>query len=248
MKTYLLIIISLFIASMTVSTAHAFPDEEDIMSRQDAWYDLTVGERIARWAEEFVGTPYDPDPDGAYVTRKAIVADDQVDCMYHVFRSAELALSDSPEEAVEKALQLRFITEGKLNNSGVVLNYDERFQYAMDMIASGKWGSDITKHLGFTRTIPGERMYGPLQYIPKQSAEETFIRLRSGDIIYFVKYPAERKVGEIIGHLGIISREGDNIYLIHASGRKKGTGQVKKEPLAGYLKSMPFMGFKISRF
>lgn len=242
------LILCLVIAISTASAAYAFPDQADIASLQAKWKSLPVGDRIAKWAEEFVGTPYDPDPEGIYVTRKAIVADDQVDCMYQVFRSVELALSNTPDEAVDAALDLRFITAGKTNNKGVVLNYKDRFRYAMDMIASQKWGVEMTKHLGFTRTIPGDRMYGPLQYIPKQRAAKALTKLRSGDIIFFVKYPAKRKVGEIIGHLGIIEREGDKVFLIHASGVKNGTGKVKKVPLAGYLKSMPFMGFKISRF
>ena len=242
------LMLCLVIVFAAASTVYAFPDRAEIASLQEQWKGLPVGERIAKWAEEFVGTPYDPDPEGIYVTRKAIVADDQVDCMYHVFRSVELALSSTPDGAVDEALQLRFITEGQVNNDGKVLNYKDRFQYAMDMIASQKWGAEMTKHLGFTRTIPGARMYGPLQYIPKQRATEVLPLLNSGDIIYFVKYPAKRRVGEIIGHLGIIEREGDQVFLIHASGVKNGTGKVKKVPLAGYLKSMPFMGFKISRF
>jgi hypothetical protein len=248
MRTPISVTLTILVAFFASSAAYAFPEKGDIASHQQAWMQLRVGERIARWAEEFVGTPYDPDPDGTYVTRKAIVADDKVDCMYHVFRSVELALSDTPEGAEDRALDLRFVSEGKTNNFGKVVNYQERFRYAMDMIKSEKWGVEMTKHLGFTRTIPGDRMYGPIQYVPKKRAKEALTRLRSGDIIYFVKYPAERKVGEIIGHMGIIKLEGDKVYLIHASGTKNGSGKVKKVPLAEYLKSMPFMGFKISRF
>jgi len=32
-------------------------------------------------------------------------------------------------------------------------------------------------------------------------------RLKSGDIVFFVKKPEKRKVGEIIGHIGIIRVE-----------------------------------------
>jgi hypothetical protein len=55
-------------------------------------------------------------------------------------------------------------------------------------------------------------------------------------------------VGEIIGHIGIIKREGKSLYLIHASGRKNRGGKVKKVPLAEYAANMPFVGIIVSRF
>ncbi len=105
-----------------------------------------TGERIAFWADYFVGTPYDKDPLGEYVTRKAIVADERVDCMYLVFRSVELALSSSPAGAQQTALDKRFHTKGVLDG-GTVVNYDDRFQYGEEMIDSGKWGREITGEL-----------------------------------------------------------------------------------------------------
>ena len=110
-----------------------------------------VGERIAFWAERFVGIPYDEDPQGLYVTRAAIVADEKMDCMYLTFRSVELALSDAPEEAVQIALEKRFHTRGRLQD-GKVLNYEDRYEYGEDMVASGKWGKEITAALGPTKT------------------------------------------------------------------------------------------------
>src|SRR5512136_2955395 len=87
-----------------------------------------AGERMAFWAEKFLGVPYDRDPQGVYVTRSAIVADDAVDCMYLTFQSVELALSRTPEEAIQVALDRRFQTRGILQEDKV-LNYDDRFQY-----------------------------------------------------------------------------------------------------------------------
>lgn len=227
--------------------ASAFPGGDDIAKLQRELNPLSIGERIARWAETFVDTPYDPDPFGAYVTRKAIVADDQVDCMYHTFRSVELALTNTPEEAFELALSKRFLTLGRIVN-GTVVNYDERYQYAMDMLESGKWGTDVTSRLGPVRTAPGARHHGEVTYIHKDEAEKALSSLRSGDIIFFIKDPSRRVVGEIVGHIGIIRQEHGTIYLIHASGRKNHGGLVKKVPFQSYIKDMPFAGFKVSRF
>ena len=64
----------------------AIPDEE-IREKQGELQGKPVGEKIAFWAERFVGTPYDEDPQGEYVTKATIVADERVDCMYLTFRT-----------------------------------------------------------------------------------------------------------------------------------------------------------------
>lgn len=227
--------------------ASAFMDNARIAALQKELQALPLGERIARWAEEFVGTPYDPDPLGEYVTKKTIVADGRVDCMYHTFRSVELALSLTPAEAVEAALEKRFKTRGVLSG-GEVANYDERFQYAMDMLASGKWGTDITRQLASTEQIPGARGFGAVHIIPALLVPEAEKGLTSGDIVFFVKDPQKRAVGEIIGHIGIVKRDESGVWLIHASGRKNRGGEVRKILLGDYTKSMPFVGIKVSRF
>ncbi len=243
---YLLAFLLIF---LTAGAVLAFPSGDDgIASMQKDLSGLPLGERIARWAEAFVGTPYDPDPMGAYVTRRDIVADDEVDCMYHAFRSVELAITNSPANAAKKALDMRFHTAGALDESGKVANYDERYQYAMDMIESGKWGQEVTGSIGPAKTIPGDRHHGPQQYIPAPTAHETLEKLQSGDMVFFVKSPSKRVVGEIIGHIGIIKREGEQVFLIHASGSKKRGGIVKKLLLADYLADTNFIGFKVSRF
>jgi hypothetical protein len=55
--------------------------DKEIAERQREMSQVHIGEKITLWAEEFLGTPYDPDPQGEYVTKKAIVADQRVDCM-----------------------------------------------------------------------------------------------------------------------------------------------------------------------
>jgi hypothetical protein len=228
--------------------AQAFPDgEKKIASLQRQLSALPLGERIARWAEEFVGTPYDPDPDGEYVTRRVVVADRRVDCMYHVFRSVELAMSENPEGARRMALTLRFITRGRIEDRKVA-NYEERFRYALDMLQSGKWGKEITAELAPVTEMPGARGLDRIEVIPRENVPLALPGLRSGDIVFFIKDPGKRVAGEAVGHLGIIKREGAKTYLIHASGRKNKGGRVRKVPLLPYVRSMPFVGIKVSRF
>lgn len=245
------------VMAVHISPAHA--DEVcgelkagDIASMQKKLSRLPVGDRIALWAEAFIGTPYDTDPLGAYVRSGEVVCDSQVDCMYHVFRSVELALTDTPEAARDKALDLRFITRGRVEG-GKVVNYDERFQYAEDMIASGKWGRDVTNELGRVEDVPGSRGYKTVSYIPKSKLLSGRLGLKSGDIVYFIKDPSRRAVGEIVGHLGIIKVEGGRASLIHASGSKdtqskKGCGTVKRVDFMQYVKDMKFIGIKVTRF
>ena len=175
-----------------------------------------------------------------------------MDCMYIIFRSAELALTTSPEDAVQIALRLRFKTQGKLTADGTVTNYDDRYQYAMDMIASSKWDKDITQELGPTTQVPPDRGHENVQMLPADEIKNSLDNFRSGDMVFFIKDPTRRVVGEIVGHIGILKREGREVFLIHASGRKnlegKPSGHVKKLPFKSYAESMPFKGVIITRF
>ncbi|MHB8173475.1 MAG: hypothetical protein ACYDFU_03310 [Nitrospirota bacterium] len=260
-KFFLLAMMFLSAVPAFASECHTTPySAKEIQRLQKLVADRPVGSRIAFWAERFVGVPYDADPLGRYVRKKSIVTDREMDCMYLVFRSVELALSRTPEGAVKEALDLRFRTKGKLDKDGNVLNYDDRFQYAEDMIASGKWGKDITTEIGPTKEIPGSRGYKTVEYIPKAELmkEKYYSRLRNGDIIYFIKDPRKRVVGEIVGHLGIITWGANlkgpaTVYLINASGTKTsakycGGGMVKKVPLVDYLSKTGFIGAKFTRF
>ena len=210
-----------------------------------------LGEKISIWAEKFVGVPYDRDPQGVYVTRSAIVADDAVDCMYLTFRSVELALSRTPEEAIQVALDKRFQTRGILMEDKV-LNYDDRFQYGEDMIRSGKWGKDITRQVGRTARIRGSRDYDFYEVLSPHEMARKREKLRSGDILFFFKIPEKRAVEEGVGHIGIVKTEredsGKKIFLIHAGGSKSSGGSVKKVLLVDYLSAMPFIGVKVTRF
>ncbi len=208
----------------------------------------TTAERIALMAERFVGTPYDPDPLGAYVRERVIVHDEKVDCMYLTFRAVELALSQSEEEAIKIALEKRFFTKGILGPDGKVLNYNERYQYGEDMIDSKKFGEEITSDIGRTVSIQGSRGRPVIELIPVSEIKDIINRFKSGDIVFFVKKPEKRIMGEIIGHIGIIKVEKDNIYLIHASGKKNVKGTTVKVPFLDYIKDMDFAGIRVTRF
>lgn len=241
--------------------------DSEIAVFQKGIADKSVGERIALWAEKFVGTPYDPDPLGEYVTKKVIVADERADCMYLSFRAVELALSPTPDKAIDIALDKRFMTKGRLDSKGSVINYADRFQYGEDMLDSGKWGKEITEQLGKVTEIKGSRGREKVKVISKKemlvllNKKGGSLPLKSGDFIFFVKAVERRKVGEIVGHIGIVktevrseksemrnNEEQKEIYLIHAGGLKNKGGEVKKVRLYDYINSMPFIGVRVSRF
>jgi hypothetical protein len=227
---------------------------EEIQKFQTLLRGKPVGEKVAFWAEKFVGVPYDTDPLGEYVSKATIVADERVDCMYLTFRAVELALSHTPEEAIQMALEKRFHSKGILKD-GQVANYDDRFEYGEDMIESGKWGKDITSKVGKITRIKGSRGIHSLGVLSPDAFLKGRKNLESGDIIFFIKKPEERKREEIVGHIGILKvernsriREDKDIYLLHASGIKEKGGAVKKVLLKDYLSKMPFIGVKITRF
>ena len=227
--------------------------ESEVRALQESVGEKPLGERIGFWAERFVGTAYDPDPLGEYVTRNVLVADERVDCMYLSFRVLELASSTTPEEALAVALEKRFRTRG-IVKEGHVENYGERFEYGEDMLDSGKWGREITRDIAPVSSISGARGRDRVEMIPREAIrtllraeERSSPRLETGDFLYFVKSPEKRVSGEIVGHIGIVKRVGDTLFLIHAGGRKNGGGSVKKVPLRDYIDSMPFVGIRVGR-
>ena len=227
---------------------------DEILLAQARSARLPLGKRISYWAGRLIGTPYDPDPLGLYVRTNRIIADEKADCMYETFRAVELAQSSTPGEAVDRALELRFITKGKVTD-GLVTNYDQRFQYGEDMVYSGKWGRNITADLGTTTKIQGSRGRDNVDILPKPvlAARTLQKKLRDGDIVYWVKDPKKRSTDEIVAHLSIIHIKSGKPYLIHAAGSKDregapGGGVVKEVPFAEYVHSMRFIGAFVTRF
>jgi hypothetical protein len=235
-----------FLLLFPVFSYAAMPNEE-IAVLQRAIAGWHAGERIAFWAEKFVDTPYDPDPLGEYVRKNVVVADDRVDCMYLTFRSVELAFGKDPDAAISVALDKRFVTRGRIGD-GKVLNYEDRFRYGEDMIDSRKWGTEITSDLGQPEEMPGVRGRETVSFLTVEVALKGLDLLENGDIVFFVNSPDKMPEAGIIGHMGIIKREEDTVYLIHASGRKNYSGKVKKVLFRDYLQTMPFVGIRVTRF
>jgi len=174
--------------------------------------------------------------------------------MYHAFRSVELAMSSTPGDAINKALNLRFITQGKLVD-GLVTNYDERFQYGEDMVFSNKWGKNITADLGTTKQIVGSRGKDTVDILPKNVLATRVLqkKLQDGDVIFWVKDPKKRAVEEIVAHLSIVHIKSGKPYVIHAAGDKDregrpGGGAVKAVLFADYVRTMRFVGAFVTRF
>lgn len=245
------VVVPLFLFACTEAFALT---REEIQPAQKKVAALPVGERIAFWAEKFVGVPYDPDPLGEYVTRKALVADERVDCMYLTFRALELALGRTPEESLDIALEKRFRSKGRVQD-GMVLNYEERFEYGEDMIDSGKWGREVTDALGPLTMVEGTRGRGQVGMLSKETVRSLFREgrnsrpaLKSGDLIFFMKSPPQRVADEMVGHIGVVAQDKEGLFLIHASGKKGKGGVVRKVFLYDYLNSMPFAGVRVSRY
>jgi cell wall-associated NlpC family hydrolase len=227
---------------------------DEILLAQARLAKLPLNKRIAAWAGRFVGTPYDTDPLGLYVRTNRIVADEKVDCMYLAFRSVELAQTSTPGEAIDRALNLRFITQGEVRD-GLVTNYDQRYQYGEDMVMSSKWGKNITADLGATRQLAGSRGKDTVDILPKNvlATQALQKKLQDGDIIYWVKDPKKRVVEEIVAHLSIVRIKSGKPYLIHAAGDKDrpdrpGGGVVKEVLFAEYVRNMRFIGAFVTRF
>jgi len=236
----------LFSLILFPSLAAAFISNDEISLLQTVTAGWETGDRIAFWAEQFVDVPYDTDPLGDYVRRAVVIADERVDCMYLTFRSVELALGKDPVESAALALEKRFRRKGIVED-GKVRNYEDRFRYGEDMIESGKWGREITSELGAAVTVSGKTGREPVPMIPKGEILKVLSRLENGDIVFFVKAPEQRQEDEVVGHIGIIKREQDNVYLISAFGQKNKGGKVKKALFSEYSAEMPFIGIKVTR-
>lgn len=225
--------------------------DAEIALLQQQFGQLPLPERIAQWAERFVGTPYDRDPLGEYVRRSVIVADERVDCMYHVFRSVELALASTPEHAIQVALFQRFHRVGLLE-AGRVVNYGDRYAYGEDMVLSGKFGREITDRFGLPLRMRGSRALPEVRYASREMVLQNLGILRPGDILFFVRSVKSRVLDEVIGHIGIVAGgdgpDQDVLFLVHAAGIKGRGGTVKKVVLRSYLATMPFAGVQVTRF
>ncbi|MFN4244542.1 MAG: hypothetical protein ACK4F9_00115 [Brevinematia bacterium] len=207
-----------------------------------------IGDKIVFFAKRFLGIPYDVDPLGIYVRKKVIVYDERVDCMYLIFRSVELAFSDGNDRvALDIALDKRFISRGMVSNS-MVVNYETRFEYGEDMILSGKWGKPLITNENILEKVFSRRLNRNIFFVPKSKYDciEQFIK--NGSIIFFIKNPKYSKKNEVVGHMGILEKVSNDVFLIHAKGTKNVGGKVVRENMKDYLESTKYIGFVITYF
>jgi len=227
----------------------------------------SVGDRIAFWADTFYRDGharylFGLDP-GGYVTEGRLVDDFQADCVLFLYRTTELGRSSSAREAVQFAFGTRFfgagVNDAILPEGRVRYDHASHLDYSEDILKCGIWGKDVTASVGPAQADTGNERFpaGSLSYVPKDRVN--LWALKSGDIVFFVtdeKNPkgAELRAGKgaLIGHIGIVVRDGDEPYLIHAA--KSGLagfyegGKIEKIPLKAYLDRVDlFKGIDVAR-
>lgn len=250
--TFALATITMFFFKNSTSQSFVHPNpEQNEATMLNKMQSFQIPERITFWAEHFIGTPYDTEPIGIYVKESKIVVDDKVDCMYLTFRSIELAHASTPEEALDAALDVRFLEKGQ-RNGNTIISYKDRFQYGEDMAFSNKYGRNVTSEIGKTTSIPGSRHNNNVSILKTSEVVKNLDHFKTGDIVFLVKNIEKRKVGEIVEHIGILKKENGNLFLIHASGTKgkHGKGKVEKVFFDKYLEEKYpfFIGVIVTRF
>lgn len=245
---------------------HTIPSAliDSMMSR---FQSLRLGERIAAWADYFyqrgdVKYKFGLKADG-YVSHGRLVDDYNTDCVLFFYRVTELGRSNNALEAVQFAFGTRFhgaSLEKVVGCEGRV-DYDDpvHLDYAIDQIRSGIWGADITKQIGRCEADQaGSSRYdgGLLTFLPKDKVD--YRKFHCGDIVFFVSDETGesgkrlREFGAIIGHIGVIKTEGEQVILIHpASTAIEGLydgGKLEKLPLKTYLERVEnFKGIMVTR-
>jgi hypothetical protein len=226
----------------------------------------TIGERIAFWADWFQKDGrarylFGLDP-GGYVTEGHLCDDFQTDCILFFYRTTELGRSSTAREAVQFAFGTRFYSAGVeetiLPDGRVRYDIPAHLDYSEDIFRSGIWGKDVTPEIGPVEPDSGNAKFpkGTLKYVPKGKIDYT--AFQSGDIAFFIidettpKGAEARAQGVLIQHLGILKREGGEVFLIHAAktglaGIYEG-GKIERVPLKTYLARVDlFKGIVVSR-
>lgn len=225
-----------------------------------------VGERIAFWADWFwrdgrARYLFGLDP-GGYVKEGRLCDDFNTDCVLFFYRTTELGRSSSAREAVQFAFGTRFygagVEEAILPDGKVRYEHDAHLEYSEEIVKSGIWGKDVTASVGPVESDTGNSRFpaDTLSFVPKGKIDSA--ALESGDIVFFIldektpKGAEGRATGVLIQHLGILRREGNEVYLIHAakaglSGLYEG-GKIERVPLSTYLARLDlFKGIVVTR-
>ncbi|MDM7913704.1 MAG: hypothetical protein ACE15D_09370 [Candidatus Eisenbacteria bacterium] len=227
---------------------------------------LSLGDRIAAWARFFQQEGkstylFGLDP-GGYVAEGRLVDDFHFDCVLFLYRTTELGRSTTAREAVQFAFGTRFygaaVEEAIRPDGRVDYEHPAHLEYSEEIVKSGIWGKDVTADFGGTEADPGNGRLpaGDLRFVPKGRID--YAAFRPGDQVFFLldenhpKGKEERAKGTVIRHLGVIDRQGDDVYLIHAAakglaGHYEG-GKIERIPLRSYLDEVGlFKGIVVTR-
>lgn len=240
--------------------------EDSILAAEQ---DLATAARVGAWARRFATADSVRYlfglAGGGYAAGGELVADRTQDCVSLLYRCTELARARDHRDAARLALATRF---AGADPAAVVradgrVDYDHpaHLDYSLDMIRSGLWGDDVTATLTGARSdSTGSSRYAPGSFLYVPGAELQDGELQEGDIVWFVLSPQHagaralrEEHGLVIGHIGIVVREGGEARLVHAAvsgleGHYAG-GTVVTVPLAAYLPRVErFVGVCVTRF
>ncbi len=169
--------------------------------------------------------------DGGYAAAGRLAPGGDHDCISLVYRVCELARARTVDHALSVALATRFagaVAESPVLADGRV-DYDHaaHLDYSVDMIRSGRWGGDVTARLTGARPDPlGSARYPALSVVTVPKAALDLAELRHGDVVWFVLSPDDQRAaslrrdhGLMVGHAGVVVRDGDAVQLVHAASR-----------------------------
>jgi hypothetical protein len=240
---------------------------EDSLLRAE--FGLSTAAKMGRWARRFAaaeGVSYlFGTKAGGYVAEGDVVSDRRQDCVSLLYRAGELARARDAQDAVAWALRTRLAgaaTETAVTADGR-LDYDDpaHLDYSLDMIRTGLWGRDITPGMtGAAADTVGSARYAPgsFTWVPKNLLKSA--ELAEGDVVWFVLDAADeagarlrREHGLVIGHIGLVIRQDDTPWLVHAASSDLegwyAGGTVVKVPLVEYLARVDrFAGVMVTRF
>ena len=215
---------------------------------------LSVNERIARLAEEFLDSPYLAFSLEGSGTERLRLDLTQFDCMLFVEQLLAMATADSFDEFAQRTRRLRY-------RNGHV-DYCTRQHYFHDWVLSAQdqgllesdtsWPGQATRVLPLNFMSSHRDQYPALQsprlfdcirqrergrrieqqYLPIASLEIALPSLRSGDL--FAVATSVR--GLDVSHTGVLVRDGSRLDAIHAA---PGHGVIRSRSFARYLRSLP---------
>lgn len=205
------------------------------------------GEHIDFISEQFLGTPYkERTLIGDANTEEVFVINlEGMDCFTYIDYVEAMRLSSSFSEFEENLKQVRyqygeisfqnrnhFFTDWQIFNRNNVRDVTE--EVGGDKVRTVK--KNLNKKGDRTYFLPGiSPKQREIKYIPSDAIDQEVLgRLRTGDYIGIYS----DLQGLDVSHTGIIIKEGDKVYLRHASSRETNR-MVVNEDLLSYISNKP---------